>query len=189
MRHRPFRHLGLKVLSLALAVLLWLVVAGEQVVERGLRVPLEFRTFRRRSRSSATRRTTVDVRRARARRRCSAGCSRATSSRCSIWQRARRARGCSTSARRGARAVRRRGRAGGAVDARAGARDARRGATVPVVPAVEGDPAPGFVVGRMSSEPGDGGDRRARERGAADHGSDDRAGVGDGRASRACATS
>jgi YbbR domain-containing protein len=39
---RGFRHLGLKFLSIALAVLLWLVVAGEQIVERALRVPLEF---------------------------------------------------------------------------------------------------------------------------------------------------
>jgi len=35
-------HLGLKFLSLALAALLWLVVSGEQVAERVLRVPLEF---------------------------------------------------------------------------------------------------------------------------------------------------
>ena len=37
----PFRHLGLKVLSLALALLLWMIVSGEETVERGLRVPLE----------------------------------------------------------------------------------------------------------------------------------------------------
>ena len=37
----PFRHLGLKVLSLALGVLVWMVVSGEETVERGLRVPLE----------------------------------------------------------------------------------------------------------------------------------------------------
>jgi YbbR domain-containing protein len=43
MRYHPFRHLGLKVLSLALATVLWLTVAGEHVVERGLRVPIEFR--------------------------------------------------------------------------------------------------------------------------------------------------
>ena len=38
---RPFQHLGLKVLSIGLAVLFWLIVAGEETVERGLRVPLE----------------------------------------------------------------------------------------------------------------------------------------------------
>jgi YbbR domain-containing protein len=37
-----FRHLGLKFLSIVLAALLWLVVSGEQVVERVLRIPLEF---------------------------------------------------------------------------------------------------------------------------------------------------
>jgi YbbR domain-containing protein len=37
-----FRHFGLKVVSIALATLLWALVSGEQVVERALRVPLEF---------------------------------------------------------------------------------------------------------------------------------------------------
>ena len=36
------RHIGLKVISLVLASLLWLLVSGEQTVERALRVPLEF---------------------------------------------------------------------------------------------------------------------------------------------------
>ena len=36
-----FGHSWLKVLSIGLAVLLWMVVAGEETVERGLRVPLE----------------------------------------------------------------------------------------------------------------------------------------------------
>jgi YbbR domain-containing protein len=38
----PFRHIGLKVVSIGLAAALWLVVSGEQIVERALRVPLEF---------------------------------------------------------------------------------------------------------------------------------------------------
>jgi YbbR domain-containing protein len=37
-----FRHIGLKVLSLLLAALIWLLVSGEQIVERALRIPLEF---------------------------------------------------------------------------------------------------------------------------------------------------
>lgn len=41
MRIRPFEHIGLKLLSVALALLFWMVVAGEEAVERGLRVPLE----------------------------------------------------------------------------------------------------------------------------------------------------
>ena len=43
MTYHPFRHLGLKLLAVALATLLWLTVAGEHVVERSMRVPLEFR--------------------------------------------------------------------------------------------------------------------------------------------------
>ena len=38
---RPFRHFWLKLLSVGLALLLWMVVSGEETVERGLRVPLE----------------------------------------------------------------------------------------------------------------------------------------------------
>jgi hypothetical protein len=45
MAYHPFRHLGLKVVALALATLLWLTVAGEHVVERIIRVPLEFRNL------------------------------------------------------------------------------------------------------------------------------------------------
>jgi YbbR domain-containing protein len=41
----PFGHLGLKGLSVGFAVLLWLVVSGEETVERALRVPLEFQQF------------------------------------------------------------------------------------------------------------------------------------------------
>ena len=41
----PFRHAGLKIVSLALAVALWMAVSGEEVVERGLRVPLELQQF------------------------------------------------------------------------------------------------------------------------------------------------
>ena len=41
----PFRHFGLKLLSVGLALSLWMVVSGEETVERGLRVPLEFQQF------------------------------------------------------------------------------------------------------------------------------------------------
>src|SRR5688572_31933807 len=37
-----FRHIGLKAVSIALAALIWLIVSGEQIVERALRIPLEF---------------------------------------------------------------------------------------------------------------------------------------------------
>ena len=45
MAYHPFRHLGLKVVALCCASLLWLAVAGEHVVERILRVPVEFRNI------------------------------------------------------------------------------------------------------------------------------------------------
>ena len=43
MAYLGFRHhIGLKFVSIALAALLWVVVSGEQTVERALRIPLEF---------------------------------------------------------------------------------------------------------------------------------------------------
>jgi YbbR domain-containing protein len=41
----PFRHFGLKLVSVSLAVMLWAIIAGEETVERGLRVPLELQQF------------------------------------------------------------------------------------------------------------------------------------------------
>jgi YbbR domain-containing protein len=45
MAYHPFRHLGLKVLAILLASVLWFTVAGEHVVERSLRVPLAVRNL------------------------------------------------------------------------------------------------------------------------------------------------
>jgi YbbR domain-containing protein len=45
MAYSPFRNLWLKALSIAIATLLWLVVAGDRVVERVLRLPLEFQNL------------------------------------------------------------------------------------------------------------------------------------------------
>ena len=42
MAHHLFRDVWLKVVSVCLAVLLWMTVAGDPVVERGLEIPLEF---------------------------------------------------------------------------------------------------------------------------------------------------
>ena len=39
---RPFRNFGLKLLAVALGATVWYLVAGEQIVERALRIPLEF---------------------------------------------------------------------------------------------------------------------------------------------------
>ena len=37
-----FRNVGLKLLAVALGAIVWFLVAGEQIVERALRIPLEF---------------------------------------------------------------------------------------------------------------------------------------------------
>src|SRR5216683_3157556 len=42
---RPFRRLGLQLLSFGLGLSLWMAVSGEETVERGLRVPLELQQF------------------------------------------------------------------------------------------------------------------------------------------------
>jgi YbbR domain-containing protein len=42
MAYHPFRHLGLKFLSIALAVAIWLIVGDQRSGERSVRVPLEF---------------------------------------------------------------------------------------------------------------------------------------------------
>ena len=164
MRYHPFRHLGLKVLAIALASLLWLTVAGEHVVERSLRVPLEFRNIPpRRSRSSAIRPTRVDVRLRGSSAVLSRARAAARSSPCSTSARRGRGRGSSTcattkSARRTASRSRRSIPGTLALELE---KSARR--TVPVVPALDGEPAPGFVVGRVTSDPADGRGRRARE--------------------------
>jgi YbbR domain-containing protein len=41
----PFRNIGLKFLSISIATLLWLVVAGDRVVERALRIPVEYQNL------------------------------------------------------------------------------------------------------------------------------------------------
>lgn len=45
MAYHPFRNLGLKTLAVALATLLWLTVLGERSVERSMRIPLQFRNI------------------------------------------------------------------------------------------------------------------------------------------------
>ena len=45
MAYSPFRNVGLKFLSICIAALLWLVVAGDRVVERAMRVPIEFQNL------------------------------------------------------------------------------------------------------------------------------------------------
>ena len=58
----PFRHVGLKVLSLGLALALWMVVAGEETAERSLRVPLELQQFPQGLELSGEPASTIEVR-------------------------------------------------------------------------------------------------------------------------------
>jgi YbbR domain-containing protein len=148
----PFRHLGLKVLSFGLAVMLWVVIAGEETVERGLRVPLELQQFPAGLELEAEAPSLVDV----------------------------RVRGASgTLSRMGPGDI---VAVLDLRTARAGQRlyqltpeqvrvpfgvqvvqvtppsvalvfEQSASKQVPVIPAVEGNPAPGFVIGKPSAEP------------------------------------
>jgi YbbR domain-containing protein len=148
----PFRHLGLKVVAIALATLLWLSVAGEHVVERIMRVPLEFRNIPAELEVVGDPPATVDVR------------LRGSSGLLS------RLEGTDVvavidlaTARPGSRLFHIRAdevRAPYGVEVAQVvpgtlAIELEKSATrvVPVVPPLEGDPAPGFVVGRITSEP------------------------------------
>ncbi len=152
MRYHPFRHLGLKILAIALAVLLWLTVAGEHVVERSLRVPLEFRNIPPALEIVGNPPDNVDVR------------VRGSSALLSRLQSGEIVAVLDlSSARAGSRLFHIRNdevRAPFGVEIAQVVpatlsleleKSARR--TVPVIPAIEGEPAPGFVVGRVLSEP------------------------------------
>jgi YbbR domain-containing protein len=150
--YQPFRHFGLKVLAIALASLLWLTVAGEHVVERSLRVPLEFRNIPSQLEISGDPPATVDVR------------LRGSSAILSRLQPGEVVAVLDlSSARPGSRLFHIRsdevrvpyGVEVAQVVPGTLSLDLERSATrtVPVVPAIDGEPAPGFVVGRISSEP------------------------------------
>jgi YbbR domain-containing protein len=152
MAYHPFRHLGLKFLALALATLLWLTVAGEHVVERILRVPIEFRDIPAKLEVVGDPPASVDVR------------LRGSSALLSRLQPGEVVAVIDVGdARPGSRLFHIRNE-----DVRvpygvqvaqivpatlaialetSGSRD------VPIRPAIEGDPAPGFIVGRITPEP------------------------------------
>jgi YbbR domain-containing protein len=150
--YHPFRDLGLKVLAIALAALLWLTVAGEHVAERSMRVPLEFRNIPKELEIVGNPPTSVDVRI----RGSSALLHRLEPGEVVVVLDL-------ANARTGARLFHLRSEEVHtpygievaqivpgtlALDLEKSGR--RR---VPVMPAIDGDPAPGFVVGRVSSDP------------------------------------
>ena len=148
----PFRHFGLKVWSVVLAIMLWMIVAGEETVERGLRVPLELQQFPSGLELQADAPSLIDVR-----------------VRGSSGMLSRLAPGDIVGVLdlRTARAGRRLfqmtpeqirvpvGVEVVQVSPSSIALSFENAATrdVPVVPAVEGSPAPGFVLGTRSSDP------------------------------------
>lgn len=148
----PFRHFGLKLLSIAVAVLLWMAVAGEETVERGLRVPLELQQLPPGVELTGDVPATVDVRV----RGGSSTLSRVAAGDVVAVLDLR-------SARAGRRVF---PLTAGQIRAPFGVEVAQitpsaiamvieRSASrqVPVVPAVDGHPAPGFVVGPMTADP------------------------------------
>lgn len=148
----PFRHFGLKTVSVAIAAILWIFVSGDEIVERGLRVPLEFQQFPGGLEMMGEAPSLVDVR------------VRGASSTLSLIAPGDIVAQLDLkSARPGRRlyqltAEQVRVPYGVQVvqvtpPVVALAFEASQSKIVPVVPAVEGDPAPGFVVGQVSVEP------------------------------------
>jgi len=151
-RPRLLQHIGLQFLSLIFAVMLWAIVAGEETVERGLRVPLELQQSPSGLELSGEVPTTVDVR--------VRGGSGALS-------RISAGEVVAVLDLRGARAGRRlfpltpeQVRVPFGVEvvqvtpsAIAMAFEASASRVVPVTPAIDGRPAPGYVVGVMSADP------------------------------------
>ena len=152
MAYHPFRHLGLKVLAIVLASVLWFTVAGEHVVERSLRVPLAVRNLPPNLEIVGDLPEAVDIR-----------------VRGSAAQLSRLDAGDVVAmvdlatARTGARLFHLRTdevRVPYGIDVAQVTppsislsleKALRR--TVPIVPTTDGEPAPGFVVGRISAEP------------------------------------
>jgi len=152
MAYHPFRHLGLKILALALASLLWLTVAGEHIVERIIRVPLEFRNIPPHLEVVGDPPGTVDVR------------LRGSSALLSRLEPGDVVAVLDLgNARPGARLFHIRNEevrspygveVSQVVPGTLGIEFEKSGRRlVPVVTPVEGDPAPGFIVGPMTAEP------------------------------------
>jgi YbbR domain-containing protein len=151
-KFHPFRQLGLKATALVLSALLWLTVAGDHFVERSMRVPLEFRNIPPEIEIIGDPPETVDVRL----RGSSALLAR-------IEPREIVAVLNLGTARPGSRLFHLRideVRAPYGVEVAQVIpgtlaidleKSGRR--TVPIVPALDGEPAPGFVIGKVTSDP------------------------------------
>lgn len=152
MAYHPFRHLGLKVLAILLASVLWLTVAGEHVVERSLRVPLAVRNLPLSLEIEGELPATVDVR------------VRGSASQLSRLDPGEVVAMLDlTTARAGSRLFHLRTdevRVPYGIEVAqvvppslSLALEKSTTRTIPVVPSTDGEPAPGYVVGRISSDP------------------------------------
>lgn len=148
----PFRHLGLKALSVVLALFLWMIVSGEETVERGLRVPLELQQVPAGLELTGEVPATVDVRV----RGASGTLSRVSTGDVIAVLDLRSAR----SGRRLFPLTPDQVRVPFGVEvvqiqpsALAMAFEPSASRQVPVMPAVDGRPAPGYVVGSLSADP------------------------------------
>ena len=152
MRPRIFRNFGIKVLSIGLAALLWGLVAGQREAERSLRVPLEYRNIPPELELLGEPASLVDVR------------IRGSSG---VLGELRGADLVAVLDLRSARSGRRLFHLlPGDIAVPTGVKvlqitpstlsltfEASAVRTVPVVPDLDGDPAPGFIVGRVTTVP------------------------------------
>ena len=151
----------MKFLSIALAALLWLLVSGEQIVERAMRIPLEFTNLPAQLEIVGDAPNVVDVRL----RGSSGALSRVSTGELVAMLDLRSARtgrrlfhitGADVRTPFGVEVVQ-------VMPASLSMTFEPSGSKiVPIVPAVEGDPAAGYLVGHGDGRPGHGRGRRAR---------------------------
>jgi YbbR domain-containing protein len=153
MRYHPFAHAGLKVVSVALALLLWMMVSSQRVlVERGLRIPLELQNLPQNLEMVEPPQESVDVRV----RGTADALSRLTSGDLVAMvdldtaQPGRRLFHLSPERVKAPFAVAVTQVTPATVAIRFEASATR---IVPVSPSVEGEPAPGFIVGKITAAP------------------------------------
>jgi len=153
MRYHPFAHFGLKVVSVALGVLLWMLVAGQRSsVERGIRIPLEVQNLPENLEMVDPPQDTVDVRvrgTADVLRRLEPGDLVATID-LGAAQPGRRLFHLSPDRIKAPFAVEVMQVSPASVAIRFESSATR---VVPIQPSVEGEPAPGYIVGGLSAEP------------------------------------
>jgi YbbR domain-containing protein len=153
LRSHSFAHTGLKIVSVALAVLLWMMVSSQRAsVERGLRIPLELQNLPENLEMVEPPQESVDVRirgTADALGRISPG-DLVASVDLSAAQPGRRLFHLSPERVKAPFAVAVTQVAPSSVAIRFEPSATRM---VPVMPSVEGEPAAGFIVGKISSDP------------------------------------